>query len=266
MIEARKPASTGSKNNMPFYRQFDLDIVSALRDQLIRAFSELQPGPLNQKNIGTVPDEAGVYQLYHVHGVVYVGKTDDLRKRLKEHREKISGRRNIRLTDVAFTCLSVRSNIHAVSESSLIKHYTSIPGACSWNGNGFGPHDPGRRREETNKPPDGFDAQFPIRDDWPLAGIKPGHWNCNELLQALKSQLPYLLRYESKTKNRLKEGHPDYNRKVVHVPRRGMAARDLLRLIAQNLPGWQATSFPSHLILYQERRRYEHGTVIWPEK
>jgi hypothetical protein len=249
---------------MAFYRHFELDIVSALRDQLIGAFAELQPGHLNENNIGTVPESAGVYQLYHIQSLVYVGKTEKLRRRLEEHHEKISGRRNIELRDMRFTCLSVSSGIHAVSESSLIDHFKSVPGSCAWNGNGFGPHDPGRERETTDKPPDGFDAQFPIREDWPCRGIAAGKWNCNDLLQAMKNQLPFLLRYEVAHKNRLKEGHPDYNKVALHVPKTGMPASALLRLIARNVPRWQATRFPSHFIFYKEHRQYKHGTLIWP--
>ena len=43
-----------------------------------------------------------------------------------------------------------------------------------------------------------------------------------------------------------------------------MPAEELLKLITQNLPGWQATRFPGHMILYKERRAYDHGKVIWP--
>jgi hypothetical protein len=37
------------------------------------------------------------------------------------------------------------------------------------------------------------------------------------------------------------------------------------KLIARALTGWQATAFPSHMIMYKERRTYMHGSVIWPE-
>jgi hypothetical protein len=52
---------------------------------------------------------------------------------------------------------------------------------------------------------------------------------------------------------------------TVNVPQDGMTARDLLRTVAEALPSWQATAFPSHMILYKEQRTYTHGEVIWPE-
>ena len=145
-----------------------------------------------------------------------------------------------------------------------MKYYKAAPGGCVWNGNGFGPHDPGRNRETTNKPPQGFDAQYPIREDWSCTAITAGNWNCNDLLQAIKSQLPFLLRYQVADKNRVGDGHPHYNNVTIEVPQGGMAAEGLLRLIAQNLPGWQATRFPSHMILYEESTQYQHGVRIWP--
>ncbi len=239
---------------MPFHRSFELDIVAALTHLLTQAFDELESGELNDENLGEVPAKPGVYQLYRSSTRVYVGKAGQLRGRLKQHRKNLSGRQNIQESEIRFTCLSMGSNIHAVSESSLINYYS-----CPWNTNGFGNHDPGRNREETNKPPDGFDQQFPIRGDWPCADITAGDWNCGELLRRMKNQLPFLLRYQ-----RTKNGHPDYNDSFIHVPQTGMPAEDLLRLIAQNLPGWQATRFPSHLILYKEHRQYLHGIAIWP--
>jgi hypothetical protein len=75
--------------------------------------------------------------------------------------------------------------------------------------------------------------------------------------------LPYLLRYETEKKYSNRP-HADHVVVLVNVPRDDMSAEDLLRAIAQALPGWQATASPSHMILYKESRRYTYGDVIWP--
>jgi hypothetical protein len=95
-------------------------------------------------------------------------KADRLANRLREHRFKISGRQNIGVTEMGFKCLFIHRNWTALApEDSLIKHYREAgQGQCAWNGNGFGPHDPRRDRETTEKRPDGFDNQYPIRRDW----------------------------------------------------------------------------------------------------
>src|SRR5205823_1127266 len=102
---------------------------------------------------------------------------------------------------------------------------------------------------------------FDIRDDWPCAGIKAGKYNARELLILLKDELPFLLRYETKAKH-YHAGHVDYDDVTVEVPHDGMPAVELLRLITQHLPGWQATRFPSHFILYKEKHHYKFGTVV----
>lgn len=246
---------------MPFFDHFEIDIVSALAEQLVTAFEQLDQGALTDENIAQVPNEQGVYQLYWNGVLVYVGKADSLSSRLESHRSKITGRQNIDVANMTFKCLTIHPNWTALApEESLIRHYKG-QGLCAWNGISFGPHDPGRSRETTNKPPQGFDAQFPIRHDWPCTGINAGDWNAAALLRKLKDELPYCLRYEAAQIG----GHPDYNNAIVHVPRSGMNADQLLGLIAQSLPrGWQATRFPSHMILYKETTVYLHGTIIWP--
>lgn len=250
---------------MSSHAHFEIDIIHALSSQLVAAFSKLEVGPLTDEEISALPKGQGVYKLYHQGALVYVGKADSLKKRLGEHRHKISGRQNIDVADMGYKCLFVHPNWTTLApESSLIKHYRkSGEGECAWNGNGFGPHDPGRERETTNKAPDGFDAQYPIRQDWRCDWIKAGERNAAELLKAIKGDLPYLLRYQT-AKQKSQEPHSDYKDLTVNVPQDDMTVRDLLRTVAETLPGWQATAFPSHMILYKEHRTYTHGQIIWP--
>jgi len=253
---------------MPFYRHFEIDIISALSQQLVEAFSHLDPGEFTEENVDSVPSsQQGVYELFLNKVLVYVGQAKKLRDRLLEHHFKIRGRRNISTDKMSFKCLSVHRNWTALSpETALIKYYKDDPNACAWNGNGFGPHDPGRNRETTNKSPIGFDAQYPIREDWACEGITAGDWNGNDLLRTVKQQLPYLLRYQTANKSKWKEGHPDYNNLTIAVPKTGMPAQLLLTRIAQQLPeGWQLTRFPGHFILYREHKDYAYGKVLWPK-
>ncbi len=250
---------------MPCFDDFDIDLVSALQEQLLAAFVKLDTGPVGTDLLSEHPDGQGVYLLYYESELVYVGKADSLRRRLNEHHAKIDGRRGIEVSSMSFKCLFLSNNWAALApETSLLAHFKKIKKSPKWNGNGFGPHDPGRNRETTNKPPQGFDARYRITDQWPCDWIKAGEWNCLELLLVLKAKLPYLLRFQVSNKNSLKNGHPEYNDIVINVPNQSMPSRDLLRLIADNLPGWQATVFPGHMILYKEDREYDHGEVLKP--
>jgi hypothetical protein len=251
---------------LAFFAPFEIDIVTALAEQLVSAFTELEVATLTPEHIAQVPKEQGVYHLYRNGTLVYVGKADDLRGRLDDHRYKISGRRNIEVSEISFNCLTVHKNWTALApETSLIAHYKAQAGVCEWNGNGFGIHDPGRNREETNKEPDGFDSQFEIREDWPCTWVYAREWNVLELLIRMKEELPFLLRYQTLEKKKYRSGHPEYNSVAISVPQPGMAAAELLRLVTQHIPGWQATRFPGYMILYKEHRNYTHGTVIWQQ-
>lgn len=249
---------------MSFVGYFEIDIISALSGQLIKTLDNLSIGKLDTESLSKIRPEQGVYKLYHLGKLVYVGKSDNLNKRLHEHRKKISGRKNLFLEEVGFKCLYVHKNWTALApETSLIKYYKKMDGSeCTWNGNGFGPHDPGRDRETTNKPIEGFDSQFPINDGWICDWISAGEWNCKKLLESLKLNLPFLLRYETLNPKKWKDGHPDYNLATVNVPGDRMPARMLLSAIVRQLPGWQATIFPSHMILYKENRLYRHGATL----
>ena len=222
-------------------------------EQLTAAFEGLEPGALNEENLAIVPAKQGVYHLFRNGVLVYVGKAASLKRRLKQHRFKLMGRNKIHIEEITFTRLTVHRNWTALApESSLIAHYKDQPGNfCEWNGNNFGIHDPGRERETTNKAPDGFDSQFPIRDEWPCVEVTAREWNIRELLVQMKKELPFLLRFQVTNPQKYRAGHADYNNLTVLVDQADKPVSELLRLITQRLPGWQATCFPSHLILYK---------------
>lgn len=145
----------------------------------------------------------------------------------------------------------------------MIEHYRRQR-LCEWNGNGFGPHDPGRNRETTNKPPEGFDQQYPIKAAWPCVEIAAGEHEANALLQRIKGSLPFCFRYETDNpRHNWRAGSTKYNGGTVRVPQPNMPAAELVAEVARQLGStWQATKFPSHIILYEERRHYRFGTVL----
>lgn len=257
---------------MTSHGRFNLNIPTAVKEQLIARFDLLEPAKLTIKHLDPLKKgEGGVYLLYQSSLLVYVGQAKRLRRRLEDHRLKLESRQNIKAADVAFKCLYVDENWSAFGpEKALMTHYRSVDRSpCEWNGNGFGPHDPGRRREETNKPAEGFDNRFPIRPEFPCASVQAGDRSVLELLLELKGTLPFLLRFQLDPGSKsFKRGHADYRNATVDVPKAGMPANELMRLIVEALPtedgmpAWQATTFPSHFILYKERRDYQFGDVI----
>ena len=260
-----KPSTGPDKLARSFHERFELDIVAALGEQLESSLGRLLPVALSEGHLDKIQPEQGVYVLYKDNVLVYVGKASNLRARLDEHRRKILGRRRIEISQVLFCAMYVHPNWTALApETSLIRHYQR-KGLCEWNGNGFGPHDPGRNRELTDKDPEGFDSQFPIREDIPVPEVAAGSYTALDLLVRLKENLPFLLRYEVEAlgdkRGHFKKGHAAYRDVLIEVPCDAMPASELLKLIADAID-WQATVFPSHMILYNEQRTYAHGRIL----
>jgi hypothetical protein len=70
----------------------------------------LHPEGLTAENLLLTPSDQGVYHLHRNGALVYVGKADNLRKRLSEHRFKIMGRQNIELAEMSFACVTIHPN------------------------------------------------------------------------------------------------------------------------------------------------------------
>ena len=253
------------------FAEFEFDLPKALKAELIRLLDAMGSAPLTQATTCELADAQGVYQLFYNDVLMYVGKTDaesGLRTRLTRHARKVLQRPTL---TGAVTFKAVRILVFTAMdlETQLIQHYREVSGAASvpWNGSGFGSNDPGRRRELTNKNPDGFDAQHPIDIDRQAGWLQPGTMIIAEALADLKSALPYTLRYETllNAQGRAQRGqpHPDLLAATVIIPPPPQTVRNLMRLFCVGLgPDWQATVFASHVILYKEETRYRFGDRI----
>lgn len=133
----------------PHHFEFDLD--EGIRAQVI---DKLEASPLLPLVTGVGPRESGVYALFYLGDLVYVGKASKettksqrtLRGRLAEHRIKIAGRQNVELCDMQCRYLTFSSEWWVfAAEYSLIVHY-----APNWNSSGFGSKTPGVGRPGTS--------------------------------------------------------------------------------------------------------------------
>jgi Eco29kI restriction endonuclease len=139
-----------SDGENPHHFEFDLD--RGIRSQVVE---KLEASPLLSlsRNIG--PAMSGIYALYYKGDLVYLGKASrgstkskrTLRSRLNEHVGKISGRRNISLSDLKCRYLTFASEWWVfAAEFALISHY-----APQWNFSGFGSKVPGKGRPGTER-------------------------------------------------------------------------------------------------------------------
>ncbi len=238
--------------------EFKLSISKALTDQLREHLRDLTPEPLGAEALGRLQRRPGVYQLYQGENLVYVGSAaGELPHRLGKHLRKLRGRRNISIEEIAFTCLYVDEDLTVLApEERLIKVFQA-EGSAPWNTNGFGNNDPGKRRDESHVPETHFDAQYPIRLEWPCAGIKSGGRSAAALLAELKRELPFVVRYDSGARAKA-----DFAAARVEVSADGMADEALLELVAGALPRYQVTALPGYVIVYPGGRTYLSGRVI----
>lgn len=252
------------------YTEFEFDLPGALLARLVTVLDALPPAQLTASVVETIPEEQGVYQLFLDGPVgqelVYIGKTDaaaGLHLRLRRHAAKIQQRVGIDPAQVFFKAVRIYVFTAVDLETQLIAHYGGAK-KVSWNGSGFGSNDPGVERDTTSYKSDHFDAMYPIdigrMVEFPIA-MKSSAAN---VLRTLKSNLPYLIRFQV-VKKGSRTAHDDLEKTIVNLdPSKPMTVESALAQTITQLPdGWHATMLPSHVIVYKDdKRTFPSGRLI----
>ncbi|MGO9005303.1 MAG: GIY-YIG nuclease family protein [Beijerinckiaceae bacterium] len=253
------------------YIDFEFDLPEALLAKLVKVFDDdVTAAQLLPEVVAKIPEEQGVYQLFLESAgkqeLVYIGKTDaaaGLQKRLGRHAEKIQQRKGLDPSRVFFKAVRVYVFTAVDLETQLIAHYGGTA-KVQWNGSGFGSNDPGIERDTTSYKPDHFDAKFPIDIARPLDFAVPMNGKAADVLRALKSGLPYLIRFHAKSKNS-RTAHADLEDTEVTIdPKKPLTPESVLEQTVVQLPaGWHATLLPSHVIVYKnDERKFPSGRLI----
>jgi hypothetical protein len=240
------------------YAEFELDIPEVMRTELPKYFDALAAEPLVEANIAKIPQNAqGAYMLFLDGVLVYVGKTDaqaGFRSRLSRHFHNIQHRKNLNPDDIGFKAIRIFVFSNFDLETMLIEEAEKKLGRPAWNFSGFGSNDPGRNRE--NQEPAKFDMDYPVDIDRSIDFIKSGTHKLLETILRLKSELPYLFRYDAAGRN-YRLGHPDMEVGDVAIPIGSVTTRTVLNGIIASLPAdWQVTVLPNRVILYKENVTY----------
>lgn len=241
---------------------FRLSVTKALSTQLYTALQALEPAPLTMENLDALYAQAaklgldslsGVYQLYRQrptggHELTYVGKADQpLPKRLSEHLFKLSGRVGISIDEISFKCLFVEEDLSAVSpEKMLIKRHLETS-AIVWNNRGFGINDPGRNRDGTVLKDTHFDLEYRIDLAREVSGLQAETQSLRDLLQTVKSGIPYIFRYQRSA---------SFKDKWVTVPSANMSVDETFRFIAEHMDEtWKISALVGWTIMYPDNKR-----------
>lgn len=253
---------------------FEFDIATPLFEQMCVDFDRLTPLALSETNLANVGERPGVYGLHHEGRLVYVGKADtDARGRLHKHWKQLHGRVGIGPDEVSFRCLHFAYTWDPFKpEAHMIERYRP-----SWNSKGFGPNDPGRRRDRTSLADTHWHVRYPLNPGYACVGVPSGQYDVLELLRTVAKDAPYWVRFQGNREGRTNEeralyedAHADFAAaKPVDVAREGMSVLELLLLAVGALPKpdeWQLTQLPSHLLLYRETdATYPQMTRLWPK-
>lgn len=251
---------------MAFFDLFALDMQRVLNDEIVEVFDGLEPVPLSPESLGLLAEhessnpnsKKGLYILHHRGEAVYVGKAEDsIRVRLEDHRLKLASRQNITVADISFRCLYLDKNWSALThEKPLIERF-----AYRWNATGFGNHDPGRNRDRTELKENHFDRLHPINENLMLE-FDAGERTVATALNEIKSQLPFLLRFQTQRGFRPSRSHPDYEENMVSFngPK---SLRDALGSLVDALGSdWQVTFLYGYVILYREHYEYKENSAL----
>lgn len=252
---------------------FEFDIATPLFEQLSTDFELLNPVTLSDARLEDVEDRPGIYGLHLQNVLVYIGKADDSAKdRLTKHRNQLLGRIGVSSEQVSFKCLHFAHTWDPFKpETYMISRF-----APSWNSRGFGPNDPGRRRDKTRLADNHWHVLYPVDPDYACTEIPAGIYDILELLRLICKVAPYWIRFQGNRpgttdEERLlyEEAHTDFSlSQPIHIPDGNMSVRNLLLQTIRALPSpnaWQLTLLPSHILLYRETEEvYPRMQLLWP--
>jgi hypothetical protein len=241
------------------WRFYSFHFLNTVSQQLVDKLGEIQPLPLTKetlKELGAFQDDKhakqGIYVLYVAGGPVYLGKAENVEDRLSQHLNKLSGRNNIVLAEVGFKALLLdRSMSTAANEATLIAFFSKSHKGL-WNKRGFGPKDPGRRRDTTR--PGFFDQNFPIRTDYPVPDVED-EITIGALFTAMKAALPFVFRYQ-----RLPAAIARITLDLRGVAREAGAL--LRHALLSFPPGWHAAFVSFGMVVYRGSKAYWHTAEV----
>lgn len=245
------------------WKNYNFHFLNTVSQQLVEELEQLSVTPLNQSSLLELADfqvdiksSQGVY-LLHLRGLpVYLGKAGDVRERLTQHLNKLTGRmdggQRLDLDGIGFKALLLDQSMSTAANEDVLIAFFQKSHQGLWNNKGFGPKDPGKYRDTTK--PSYFDRTFPINRAFPVGNV-PDLTTVGTLFKVMKSLLPFVFRYQ-----KLPRAIADTPLDLSGVRRE---ADELLRTaMAHFPPGWHAAMVSFGMVVYKVGRSYWHTSEV----
>ncbi|WP_198117715.1 Eco29kI family restriction endonuclease [Massilia rhizosphaerae] len=253
------PNSTG----VSLQALYVFDFLRTVSEQLKEKLESLSASPLDDAALRQLQDfqidvrsAQGVYLLIYDGQPRYIGKANNVKERLTQHLTKLRGRRHIDLEKLTYKVLLLDQSMSTAANEDILIGLFKTQYSDMWNGAGFGPKDPGKERDTTK--PGKFDQQHPIVEDYPVE-IEldlEGSIQLGRLLATMKSQLPYVFRYDVPASVQMS---------TIHLQSVNHVANDLLQVIVTHLgDGWRGAIISYGMVLYKSSKHYPYGIEIDP--
>ena len=234
------------------HKHFSFDFLKTISEQLYTELeTNLPETTLNPSSLAVlrnfqIGSTQGVYVLYYNALPMYIGKADDIHKRLSEHYTKLSGRMNIDLNFVGYKALYLDASMStAANERLIISIYESHHTHQMWNGGGFGAKDPGGNRDNTE--PGSFDVTHPIIQNYGLSSVLDRE-TIGSLFAKMKTELPFVFRYQDLA--------PALSQRTIDLSVTPKTAIDLFQAAMKLFPGgWQGAVISYGMVAYNNAGR-----------
>lgn len=206
-------------------------VLASLRSDLLNYVKSEPRLPLHGDSI-QFDDFPALVALFYDDCLVYLGFARSAATLLQWQR-KISGRRNISVSDVSFVAAPLGED---QMDDRLLLQGMLAEERPEWNFNGFGNHDGGRLRAHATLREEHFDMRYPIdlSVNVQLADVR----TIGELFDALRRSLPYRVHASLRALREVADQRIDSSSL-------DGSAHNALHVLAHSLPqGWQITVMP----------------------
>ncbi|MCL1561532.1 hypothetical protein [Xanthomonas nasturtii] len=241
------------------WKDYNFHFLDTVSKQLVDELKQLDVTQLDATSLsdlenfqGAINSTQGIYLLHLALEPVYLGKSGNVRERLSQHLNKLTGRKGINILDVGFKALLLDKSMSTAANEDILIAFFQKDYKGLWNNKGIGPKDPGKQRDTTR--PSFFDRTYPVNEEFPV-NLPGNQTTIGLLFKAMKQSLPYVFRYQ-KLPNNIANQPLD----LTTVDRNAFSL--LSHALGEFPAGWHAAIVGFGIVLYKGSKAYWHTAQV----